>query len=166
MDAAMSDIHEVKTKRMSASERDTMLRIVTALNILLTEPEKLKERMKDVPYYSRDVGMLKKKALDIIDKMTDTIPQEQLWQWYREIKTVTYVVGIPGAASTHNNDKFGVWLPNNLINALMDGCKEQCLMCNLDRAQRRACKLKKTLDAIPNNVQDKMDGDCPYYAQL
>lgn len=161
----MSDSTEAQTKRMSASERDTMLRIVTALNILITEPEKLKGRMKDVPYFNRDVGMMKQRALAIIDKMTDTIPQEQMWQWYREIKTVTYVVGVPGA-SQHNNDKFGVWLPNNLINALMDGCKEQCLMCNLDKAQRRACRLKKTLDAIPNNVQDKMDGDCPYYAQI
>ena len=161
----MSEGTKAHTKRMSAGERDTMLRIVTALNILVTEPEKLKERMKDMPYYSRDVGMLKAKALQIIGKMTDTIPQEQMWQWYREVKSVTYTVGIP-RVSSHNNDNYGVWLPNNLINALMDGCKEQCLMCNLDRAQRRACRLKKTLDAIPNNVQDKADGDCPYYAEI
>jgi len=161
----MSGNVESRTKRLSASERDTMLRIVTALNILVTEPEKLKERMKDVPYYSRDVGMLRAKALSIIDKMTNTVPKEQMWQWYREVKSVTYTVGVPGVSS-HNNDKYGVWLPNNLINALMDGCKEQCLMCNLDKGQRRACKLKKTLDAIPNDIQDKMDGDCPYYAEI
>jgi len=45
----------METKRMTAGERDTMLRIVTALNILVEEPEKLKERMKNVPYYNRDV---------------------------------------------------------------------------------------------------------------
>ena len=155
----------METKRMTASERDTMLRIVTALNILVEEPEKLKERMKDVPYYNRDVGMLKAKALSMIGKLTDTVPKSQAWQWYREVKSVTYMVGVPGVSS-RNNDKFGVWLPNNIINALIDGCKEQCLMCNLDKGQRRACKLKKTLDAIPNDIPDKLDGDCPYYAQL
>jgi len=155
----------VETKRMSASERETMLRVVTALNILITEPEQLKSRMKDVPYYSRDVGMLRKKALTMIEKMTDTIPKEQMWQWYREVKSVSYTVGVSGVTS-RNNEKYGVWLPNNVINALLEGCKEQCLMCNLDKGQRRACALKKALDAVPNDVPDKMDGDCPYYAQF
>jgi hypothetical protein len=150
---------------MSASERETMLRVVTALNILITEPEQLKSRMKDVPYYSRDVGMLRKKALTMIEKMTDTIPKEQMWQWYREVKSVSYTVGVSGVTS-RNNEKYGVWLPNNVINALLEGCKEQCLMCNLDKGQRRACALKKALDAVPNDVPDKMDGDCPYYAQF
>ena len=121
----------METKRMTAGERDTMLRIVTAMNILVEEPEKLKKRMKDVPYFARDVGMLKKRALMMIEKMTDTIPKDQMWQWYREVKNTTYVVGVPGVAN-HNNDKYGVWLPYNIVNALMDGCKEQCLMCNLD----------------------------------
>lgn len=155
----------METKRMSASERETMLRVVTALNILITEPEQLKSRMKDVPYYSRDVGMLRKKALTMIEKMTDTIPKEQMWQWYREVKSVSYTVGVSGVTS-RNNEKYGVWLPNNVINALLEGCKEQCLMCNLDKGQRRACALKKALDAVPNDVPDKMDGDCPYYAQF
>lgn len=155
----------METKRMSASERETMLRVVTAMNILITEPEQLKSRMKDVPYYSRDVGMLRKKALTMIEKMTDTIPKEQMWQWYREVKSVSYTVGVPGVTS-RNNEKYGVWLPNNVINALLEGCKEQCLMCNLDKGQRRACALKKALDAVPNDVPDKMDGDCPYYAQF
>lgn len=39
-------------------------------------------------------------------------------------------------------------------------------MCNLDKGQRRACALKKALDAVPNDIPDKMDGDCPYYAQF
>lgn len=161
----MSDNAGCQKRRLTAGERDIMLRLVTALNILVSEPEKLKERMKGVPYYNRDVGMLRTKALSIIVKMTDTVPKEQMMQWYREVKSVTYVVGVPNIAS-RNNDKFGVWLPNNIINALMDGCKERCLMCNLDRAQRRSCELKKTLDAIPNNIPDRIDGDCPYYAEI
>ena len=96
----------METKRMSASERETMLRVVTAMNILITEPEQLKARMKDVPYYSRDVGMLRKKALTLIEKMTDTIPKEQMWQWYREVKSVTYTVGVPGVTS-RANEKYG-----------------------------------------------------------
>lgn len=153
------------TKRLTARERDVMLRVMTAANILVEEPAKLADRMRDrMPYFNRDVAMLRSKALKMIEAMTDTIPQEQKWQWYREVKGAAYTVGVskPG----NSNDKFGVWLPYTLINALIEGCKEQCVMCNLDKGQRKACKLKKTLDAIPNDVTDKLDGDCPYYAEF
>ena len=50
--------------------------------------------------------------------------------------------------------------------ALLAGCHDHCLMCHEDKAQRRACQLRRALDMIPNDTTDREDGDCPYYILL
>ena len=154
----------MEKKRLTASEREALLRLNVALDILTYEPERLRERSKSVPYASRDLPMLAAKIRKLIEGYTATIPLEQLPSWKKNIKSVSYLVGVrkPGALRQNGTD-FGLWLPFDTINLLLESTHDKCMMCTLDKAQRRICRLKKVIDSIPNDIPDRDDGDCPYY---
>lgn len=61
---------------------------------------------------------------------------------------------------------YGMWIPYEVLNALLAGCHDHCMMCPGDLAQRRACKLRKALETIPSDTKDREDGDCPFYTLL
>ena len=61
---------------------------------------------------------------------------------------------------------YGLWLPNATINALLDGCRDHCLMCSGDTDARRRCALRKALDMVPNDVPHTDDESCPYYMAM
>ena len=156
----------MEKKRLSASERDSMLRLAAAMAILGTEPPKLEKRMEiaDLPYYKRDTAMIRSKIFKMIENLTLTIPAEQLMSWKKQVHSSTYNVGVTNPLKDLNNDKdYGIWLSYATVYDLIAGCHNTCLMCDLDKAQRRACPLKKAIDSIPNDTPDKPDGDCPYY---
>lgn len=154
-------------KRMTASERDALLRMNVALEILATEVPKLEGRLKEIPYAKRDIGLLKNRIYKLVGALTDTIPEEQMYHWYKMMETATYYVGArnPGQESK-NEREYGYWLSVRTIRELLDGLHEKCMMCNLDLAQRRACPLRKAIDSIPNDTPDREDGDCHYYTVL
>lgn len=155
------------TKRLTASKREAMMRLAAAMQILMCDMEHLKARAALVPYAARDFGCMKKKAEALLAAFTDTIPTEQLMSYHRSLKMMSFSVGIRNPGPLQQNDRnFGLWLPYAVINALLDGCHDHCLMCNLDRAQRNACPLRKALTTIPNDVTEREDGDCPYFALI
>ena len=154
-------------KRMTASERDAMLRMNIVLEILDTETAKLEERLKGIPYAKRDIGMMKQKIYKLIGQLTDTIPDDQMFHWLRMLKTATYYVGARNPVKeAHNKSEYGYWLSVKTIEALLDGLHDKCMVCDLDRSQRRACPLRKAIDSIPNDTPERDDGDCPYYTIL
>ena len=157
----------VARKRLTASERDAMLRMNIVLEILDTEAAKLSDRLKDIPYAKRDIGMMKAKIYKLIAALTETIPDDQLMHWMRMLKTATYYVGTRNPNDQNKNEgEFGYWLSVKTIKTLLEGVHDKCLMCDLDKGQRRACKLRKAIDSIPNDTPDREDGDCHYYGIL
>ena len=80
---------------------------------------------------------------------------------------VSYTIGVkkPGP-STLDEKNYGMWIPYEVLNALLAGCHDHCLMCPMDKAQRRSCELRKALTIIPNDSQERSDGDCPYYGLI
>lgn len=155
------------TKRLTASEREAMMRLAAAMQILMLDMENLKARSALVPYAARDFGLMKKKAEGLLMAFTDTIPTEQLATYRRSLEMVSFTVGIKRPGPLQRDEKnFGLWVPYEVLNALLDGCHDHCLMCNLDRAQRNACPLRKALTTIPNDVTEREDGDCPYFALI
>ena len=154
-------------KRLTASERDAMLRMNVALEILDIETEKLKGRLKDIPYAARDIGQMKHTIVKLIKALNDTIPDDQLMHWMRMLKNATYNVGVRdlNAKNSHEGE-YGYWLSVKTINTLLDGLHDKCMVCDLDKAQRRACPLRKAIDSIPNDTPDRDDGDCHYYGVL
>ncbi|MBQ3424413.1 MAG: hypothetical protein IJH38_04355 [Clostridia bacterium] len=156
-----------QTKRLTASEREALLRMNMAADILMRDIHELDQRAKLVPYARRDLAMLAAVAKRLLTGFRDTIPEEQLRTYLNALSAASYVVGIkrPGAP-TRNEKDYGMWLPYEVLNALLAGCHDHCMMCDLDKAGRRACPLKKALDIIPNDSEDRPDGDCPYYTLL
>ena len=80
------------------------------------------------------------------------------------LETASYYVGARRPAQGDKNEsEYGYWLSVKTIRVLLDGLHEKCMMCNLDKAERRACPLRKAIDSIPNDTPDREDGDCHYY---
>lgn len=153
----------MEQKRLTASERESMVRLSVAYEILTQEVETLKERSKLVPGARRDMAMMRTKIDHLLHAFMGTIPSAQLTTFQNALKMSSYVIGVRRPGATPRDDKnYGIWLPNEVINELLGACHDHCLVCNYDRAERNRCKFRKTLDAIPNDVEDRADGDCPY----
>lgn len=154
----------METKRLTASERESLMRMNIALDILTTEYTALAARAALVPGAKRDLAMMRVKIDKIMEGFILTIPQEQLRTYQNALLMSGYSIGIKRPGGTANNDKeYGMWLPNEVINGLVKGCHDHCMMCDLDKGQRRSCWLRKALDIVPNDVPQHEDGDCPYY---
>lgn len=157
-----------ETKRLTASERDAMQRLNVAVEIMLLDVKKpLGERARLVPYGRRDLAMLGAVARRLIEGFKATIPPEQAATYNRAMEMVSYTIGakLPGAPTQKTKD-YGMWLPFDVLNKLLAGCHDHCLMCPMDKAQRRACELRKALAIIPNDTEERSDGDCPYYGLI
>ena len=138
-----------------------------ALEILNTEPEKLAVRARMVPYARRDLAMMAVRIRKLLSQFLHTIPDDQKMSYVRSLDTASYVVGARRPAGDIQDWKnYGTWLPFDVLNMLLAGCHDHCLMCPMDKAQRRACPLRKALETIPNDTEDREDGDCPFYGLI
>jgi hypothetical protein len=169
----VADVEEKGTgllpiRRMTATEKEAMLRLNVALEILDSEPVKLRARLAEVPYSGRDLGLLKGTIHRLMKKLTKTIPADQLPMWIRTLETACYTVGNrrPATGMGRDEKSYGIWVSFDTMRILLDGLHDRCLMCALDGTQRRACPLKKALDTIPNDAPRKDDGDCQYYTLI
>ena len=155
-------------KRMTASEREALMRLNVAFEIMALDVlEPLAERMKMIPGARRDLAMMSKRITKIIEAVPETIPDNQLRTYVNNLKMVSYTIGVKAPGVLGRDEKnYGMWLSFETLSALLAGCHDHCLMCHVDKAERRACELRKALDAIPNDTSDREDGDCPYYTLM
>lgn len=157
-----------KVKRMTASEREALMRLNVAFEIIALDVlEPLAERMKMIPGARRDLAMMSKRITKIIEAVPGTIPDNQLRTYLNNLKMVSYTIGVKSPGRLERDEKnYGIWLSFETLTALLAGCHDHCLMCHEDKAQRRGCELRRALDMIPNDTKDREDGDCPYYTLL
>lgn len=152
------------TKRLTASEKEILMRINVAMEILSKEKDKLSERAALIPGAKRDLAMMRSVAKKMLDRFARTIPEDQAAMYERALAMVSYQVGVKKPAGSNLNEKeYGMWLPYEIINIFIEAMHDHCMMCSDDKAQRRACKLRKALYAIPNDCPPRNDDDCPYY---
>ena len=157
----------METKRMTASEREALLRLNVAAEILMLDIHALDARAKLVPWARRDLAMLSAVARRLLEGFALTVPAAQKRTYLNALSMASYVVGVKNPGQVARDEKnYGMWLPYEVINALLAGCHDHCLLCPADKAQRRACPLRKALETIPNDTTDREDGDCPYYTLL
>lgn len=155
----------MEQKRLTASERESLVRLNVALEILAFEPSHLAERAALIPGAKRDQAMMASKIRKLMGAFSHTIPDQQLLTYRRALEMTSYTVGARRPTRERNEKDFGMWIPFEVLNVLLHGCHDHCLMCDLDKGQRRACPLKKALDTIPNDVRETGD-DCPYYTVM
>ena len=157
-------MNENNKKRLTASEREALMRLNVARDILTLEPAHLTARMALVPGAKRDTAMMAAKVKTLMKGIEATIPQEQMMTYLRNIDSACYVVGVKRPGAQHRDEKnYGIWLPFEVVNTLFAGCHDHCMMCNLDIVGRKQCALRKALHTIPNDSEERSDGDCPYF---
>lgn len=157
----------VETKRLTASERESLMRLAVMVSIAHEVPQHLEQRCRLVPGAKRDLAMIRAKSDALLRRFAESIPEEQRAVLDRNIAMCSYHVGAkrPGG-SWRDEENFGLWLPFGVIAVLVQGLHDKCALCSLDRAQRRACALRKVLDIIPNDIKERSDDDCPYFTVI
>lgn len=153
-----------KRIRMTASERESLTRINLGLSFLLTEPQNLERRTRMIKKGKFWLGAARKALEKYTESAYLTVPPEQLLTIRRSIMETGYYVGVKCGATVNVNrtKEMGLVLPFDVITTLVNGCNDHCLTCALDTEGQRRCKLRKALDAIPNDNPDRDDGGCPY----
>lgn len=153
--------------RITATERDEMMRVKIAHDILTFETKGLAKRIAGIPGGKRDLALIIKLADKLMQNVLETIPDEQRQVYSRALHDASYTIGVRCRATAANKEKinmeYGFWTPLEVLNALIEGCHDRCATCNLDFVGRKKCRLKRALDILPNDTRDKDDGDCPYY---
>lgn len=155
-------------KRMTATERESLMRVNLALNFLITEAENLKGRNKLIRrgnwFLAAARGLVKK----YMTECYRTIPKEQLAVIRRSVQDTTYTVGVrcPATRDRKRDEEYGVIVPIGVLNVIFSACGDHCLTCMGNGDEQRKCRLRKALDVIPNDVEDRDDGQCPYQGIL
>ena len=155
-------------KRITATEREALMRINLALSILMNHRDEMAKRTAMIPrgafYWASAQKMLEKYT----EGCYRTIPAEQLMVLRRSIQEMTCHVGVrcPATMRVAKDTDWGVIVPLRVINTLFSACTDHCVTCLKTGEDQRRCELKKALDAVPNDAEDRKDGLCPYGAML
>lgn len=156
-----------ETKRLTASEMECMMRMKAASMILRDTPVKMEQRSSMVPYAKRDFAMLAAKTAKLHDAFMETIPEKQRMTYERNLCMSNFCIGVkmPGPQE-RDNRQYGMWISYDVLNTLLEACHDHCMMYMLDKGQRRACKLKKAVDVLPNDIVRHDEDDCPYFGVI
>lgn len=150
--------------RLKGYELNALMRYNIALCIL-----------RDQEGFDKRLAMLKngkkflRSAAGMLDAMIDsvyrTVPKEQLMTIKRQIMDTTYTIGVKCKA-TQSDDKYlenyGAVVPYAVLDEIFAACKDHCITCIATPAEAKGCALRKALDVVPNDAEDKDDGSCPY----
>ena len=154
-------------KRLTATEREAIMRLSLALEFLTVDAEHIKKRAEMVPNGKAMLEEARDKVREFIDLACDTMPKDQLNSMIRTMKMTTFEVGVKCPATMKNSrrlDQYGVIVSLNAINELFFACGDHCALCIAGEAEAKGCGLRKALDTIPNDAEDRNDGGCPYRA--
>ena len=155
-------------KRMTASERESLLRLGVIASIIDRDTKALESRNKIVKNSKRDLAMLRTVTINLFKRYIDTIPIEQHKNMERSLKSTHYHIGV--STSQGNREKldkdYGLIVSYADMNVIRDGLKDHCLMCGCSPEEQTQCKLRKALDMTYNDVEERTDGRCPYREAL
>lgn len=155
-------------QRITATEREALMRLNLAYNFLLESPENLTRRTKMIDRGAFYLASARKMMEQYIKSAYRTIPTEQLKIIQRSIKETSYTVGVkcPATANARRFEEWGVIVPIAAINELFTACGDHCITCMGDTEAQAKCELRKALDMIPNDTEERSDGGCPYRALM
>lgn len=147
-------------KRLNAYEQADVLDIAAAIS--LAERVQLDERLAGVKYGKRDLGMARSALVRVLEHIFETVPLEQLKSIRRQLQLIEFSTGVKGAGVTQADKTYGRFLTFEQIGALVDACRDTCMLCDKLPGTLKRCKLRKALDALPLNVDMCLD-EFEYY---
>lgn len=153
---------ETERKRVTASEREAIMRINLITALALEIEEGMQNRFKMVPGMKRDLRLIGALGTKMLRNVFATVPTESLISLKHNVQMCHVQIGArrPGMVGKSNYDDYGTWISFKDLASLIAGCQDHCMMCGLDRETERKCTLKKALDNTGSDVSH--DGGCGY----
>ena len=157
----------METVRMTATEREALIRVNLGLTFLLDDVKPLENRTRMIKRGGWLLATARGCLQKYIHEALKTVSLDQLKTLNRTIRETTYSVGVRCPA-TQNRDiekirDFGIVVSYESMHVLLDACKEKCHLCGYDTEGQRRCPLRKALDSIPNDQIREGQDECPYY---
>ena len=155
-------------RRLTATEREALARINIAKRFLQEEPRDLVRRTAMIRRGGWYLGVARGMLERYMREVNQTIPPEQVKAFERSIAESTITVGVRCQATRDRNrgTEYGVIVPIDTLNLLFAACLDHCLTCTGDRESQARCDLRKALDVIPNDAEERTDGGCQYRGLL
>ena len=153
-------------KRLTATEREWLVRMAIAEQIMDGVEPRVKTRIKMVHrgqlFINSARGLLKRFLRDVEATLNDSDRRVLA----RSFTDTSYTIGIRCTATKGNKTKldndYCIVVPIHAIHEPLDACHEHCITCFGSADEAKGCRLRKALDAIPNDTEDRDDGECPY----
>lgn len=148
-------------RRISHDELDALIALECASTLMESKKTRpvLADRLKEVKYGARDMGMAATGLASVLRRMYDTVPYEQLKHLRNQIAHKGVRVGV-FATRAEKND-CGMVLTWEQLETFAEAAREKCLACSLDPQQQKSCKLAKLFDEMPG-TKDKYSKGCGY----
>lgn len=150
-------------RRFNSNEQYDLKCLFAALTIL--ERVGMESRIAEIPYAKRNFALVKSLTSKLCDALLHTMPSEQLYHLSRNVRDISYNIGVKRPACQTDND-YGIWLSYAAIDALIDSAGETCMLCNKTCKEQQSCPLRKGLNELPVKKINDVKGECPYYGRI
>ena len=152
------------TIRMRREEIESLKELFAMLTIS-QNVQALDQRLGQIAYGKRDMAMVKKKIQSICENLMHTIPTDQLITLSRNMRNISYSIGIKPPQSKRDKD-YGMWLTFDAVNGLIDAAREVCMLCDKGGKDQHYCPLRRALDELAYPPECQIKGRCPYYGGI
>lgn len=153
-----------RKKELTPPLRSQMLRYCAVVSVL--QETGADEVFARVPGGKRDIAMLRKVALKLMQRTMDTVPDKQRDKMSRQWETANVEIGVKKPQVQHDRE-YGMWLSNEAAFALYEASKDHCMTCSMDKHKARKCKLREALDEMYiQGVPERSENGCPYQILL
>lgn len=150
-------------RRWVADEQYSLKCMFAAISIF--ERVELDGRFASIPYAKRDFALIKSRLSNLCNLLLETMPTEQLLSLSKNLKAISYTIGVKRPASQTDKD-FGLWVSYDALNALMASAHDTCMMCSKNGKEQQSCPLRKGLNELPVEKINETKGQCPYYGKI
>lgn len=111
---------------------------------------------------NRDLACIETKAWSIFERLLKVIPQKALLSLQPTIKALQIKIGVPTVGSNYDKE-FGMVVSYEDLSAIVEGCQDKCMMCDLPDAKLKDCPLRKAFSHLPTQDEpDPLGGGCGY----
>jgi hypothetical protein len=151
-------------KELTPPLRSQMLRYCVVVSVL--QETGADEVFARVPGGKRDIAMLRKVALKLMQRTMDTVPDRQRDKMSRQWDTANVEIGVKKPQVQHDRE-YGMWLSNEAVREVYEASKDHCMTCQLDKHKAKKCALRAALDEMYiSGVPERSENGCPYQILL
>lgn len=148
-------------ERMRGDEREGLIMLLLAAQVLKDAEEKIGRRAKKVKRGSWRMHLAKSHLDRAADDIMATVPVDQLQTAKHDMMKATYKIGWYRPLPIR--DEWGVWVSYHDLAVMAGAIADHCITCAKDGNGQRKCELRKILYEIPGKTDEPdRGGPCPW----